>query len=153
MLRAIIRTSSILLLCALPSLTAEAQTTVTNPKVVEFDPSADHAAVSADGQSMVSRYDLQIYLQGATQPVSTASLGKPAPAADGKIRVDFSTILVGWPLADGQLRGACRSRRADRHRSERRLKPLRVPVDRHAAALHVRAVGVDGQRGGDRAGR
>jgi hypothetical protein len=49
----------------------------------------------------VSRYDLQIYLQGATQPVTTASLGKPAPAVDGKIRVDFSTILVGWPLADG----------------------------------------------------
>jgi hypothetical protein len=50
---------------------------------------------------MVTRYDLKIYLQGATQPVTTASLGKPAFDADGKIRVDFSTILIGWPLADG----------------------------------------------------
>ena len=48
-----------------------------------------------------TRYDLQVFLQGATQPVTTASLGKPAPAVDGKIRVDFSTILVGWPLASG----------------------------------------------------
>ena len=101
MSKAIIRTALILLLCALPSLTSEGQTTVTNPRVVEFDPSADHAAVAADGQPVVSRYDLQIYLQGATQPVTTASLGKPALAADGKIRVDFSTMLVGWPLADG----------------------------------------------------
>ncbi len=111
--RAIIRTALLLSLCALSPIAAAAQTTVTNPKVVEFDPSADHLAVSADGQALVSRYDLQIFLQGAAQPVSTASLGKPAPDADGKIRVDFSTILVGWPLANGHLRGAGGSRWAD----------------------------------------
>ena len=101
MLRAISRTALIFALCSLPSISSDAQTTVTNPKVVEFDPSADHAAVAGNGQPAVSRYDLQIYLQGAAQPVTTASLGKPALAADGKIRVDFSTILVGWPLATG----------------------------------------------------
>jgi hypothetical protein len=100
-LKSLSRALMILMPCVLAAHTAFSQTTVTNPKVVEFDPSVDHAAVSADGQSLVSRYDLQIYLQGATQPVTTASLGKPALAADGKVRVDFSTILVGWPLADG----------------------------------------------------
>jgi hypothetical protein len=89
------------MICVPAAHTAFAQTTVTNPRIVEFDPSADHSALSADGQSLVTRYDLQIYLQGATQPVTSASLGKPALAADGKVRVDFSTILIGWPLADG----------------------------------------------------
>jgi hypothetical protein len=100
-IRSFIRVSSALVFCVLQALTAFGQATVTNPKVVEFDPSADHAAVSADGQPLVARYDLQIYLQGATQPVTTASLGKPALDVDGKIRVDFSTIMVGWPLANG----------------------------------------------------
>ena len=101
MLRTIIRTASLFLLCALSSLTAAGQTTVVNPKVVEFDPSADHAALTAEGHALVTRYDLQIFLPGATQPISTASLGKPAADADGKIRVDFSTVLVGWPPANG----------------------------------------------------
>ncbi len=101
MLRLLIRASSILIFCVLQALTASGQTTVTNPKVVEFDPSADHSTLAVDGQQMVTRYDLQIYLQGAAQPVSTASLGKPALDVDGKVRVDFSTILVGWPLANG----------------------------------------------------
>jgi hypothetical protein len=100
-LKSLIRALSILALCAPAAHTAFGQTTVTNPRIVEFDPSADHSTVSADGQPLVTRYDLQIYLQGAAQPVTTASLGKPALAADGKVRVDFSTILIGWPLADG----------------------------------------------------
>jgi len=99
--RALICTALLLSLVALWPITAAAQTPVINPRIVEFDPSADHAAVSAEGQPLVSRYDLQIFLQGATQPVTTASLGKPAPDADGKVRVDFSTILVGWPLGTG----------------------------------------------------
>jgi hypothetical protein len=100
-LRAIIRIASILVLCALSSLAASGQTNVTNPKVVEFDPSADHSTLTADGQPMVSRYDLQIFLQGATLPITTTRLGKPAADADGKLRVDFSAILIGWPLANG----------------------------------------------------
>jgi hypothetical protein len=90
----------IVLFAALP-LTVSAQTNPINPKIVEFDPSLDQAALTADGQPMVARYDLLVFLQGATQPVTTTSLGKPSPDLDGKIRVDFSTILVGWPLVNG----------------------------------------------------
>lgn len=100
--RAILRTSLLLILSALSSFTVAAQTNVTNPKVVEFDPSLDHSALTADGQPMVARYDLQVFLLGATQPITTTSLGKPAAdPADGKIRVDFSTLVVGWPLGNG----------------------------------------------------
>jgi hypothetical protein len=87
-------------LCATSALVASAQN-VQNPKTVEFDPSADHDAVTSGGESLVERYDLLVFLQGASAPISTASLGKPAADADGKIRVDFSTLLVGWPLANG----------------------------------------------------
>jgi hypothetical protein len=92
----------VVLLCVIPSVPAWSQTTtVVNPKVVEFDPSVDHSVMTAGGEPMVSRYDLQVFLQGATQPIASANLGKPSPDPDGKIRVDFSTILVGWPLATG----------------------------------------------------
>jgi hypothetical protein len=72
-----------------------------NPNIVEFDPSSDDAATRPDGQPVVQRYELRVFLQGASQPVTTADLGKPAPDSDGKIRVDFSTHLVAWPLANG----------------------------------------------------
>ena len=101
MLRAILRTSFLIVLFAALPLTVSAQTNPINPKIVEFDPSLDQAALTADGQPMVARYDLLVFLQGATQPVTTTSLGKPSPDLDGKIRVDFSTILVGWPLVNG----------------------------------------------------
>jgi len=48
-------------------------TPVLNPKVVEFDPSADHAATTATGEPMVSRYELQLILLGASQPMTTVS--------------------------------------------------------------------------------
>jgi hypothetical protein len=88
------------LLCALAVVPAHAQTVV-NPRTVEFDPSADHATMTADSQPVVQRYDLQIFTVGGTSPYSTASLGKPAPQADGKIRVDFSGLVSPWPLPDG----------------------------------------------------
>lgn len=87
-------------LCGLAALPASAQTVV-NPKTVEFDPSADHFALTADNQPLVQRYQLQIFAVGAAQPTSTADLGKPAPGTDGKIHVDFSVLLAGWPLGDG----------------------------------------------------
>ncbi|HEX7486858.1 MAG TPA: BACON domain-containing protein [Vicinamibacterales bacterium] len=101
MLRAIIRVGWFFGVCVLSSLAAFGQANVINPKVVEFDPSADHSALTADGQPLVTRYDLQIFLQGATQPTTTTSLGKPAIETDGKIRVDFSTLITPWPLASG----------------------------------------------------
>jgi hypothetical protein len=100
-LRAIIRVGWFFGVCVLSSLAAFGQANVINPKVVEFDPSVDHSALTADGQPLVTRYDLQIFLQGATQPTTTTSLGKPAIETDGKIRVDFSTLITPWPLAGG----------------------------------------------------
>ncbi len=87
-------------LCALSPLPTQAQTPV-NPNTVEFDPSADHSGVTPDNQPMVQRYELQIFASGASAPMSTADLGKPSPQTDGKIRVNFSTLLAGWPLGDG----------------------------------------------------
>jgi hypothetical protein len=92
--------AAFILISAVCSGSAHAQTVV-NPRTVEFDPSADHSMLGADSQPIVQRYDLQIYAAGAAQPTTTVSLGKPAPQADGKIRVDFSTLAGGWPLADG----------------------------------------------------
>ncbi len=101
-MQAFLRVGFIVVAGVLAITPAFGQTTaIVNPKVVEFDPSADHSAVSASGESMVTRYDIQVFLQGAAQPFAIASLGKPAPETDGKVRVDFSTALPAWPLADG----------------------------------------------------
>jgi hypothetical protein len=80
--------------------TATAQPVV-NPRIVEFDPSADHAATLADGTPAVDRYDFELYMAGATAPFHTVNLGKPTPESDGKIRVDFSTQVASWPLPGG----------------------------------------------------
>ncbi len=102
MLRDIIRVGCLLIVCALTSPAAFSQTTsVVNPRIVEFDPSADDSALTSDGQPVVMRYDLQIFQQGGTAPLVTVSLGKPAIDTDGKIRVDFSVLVPGWPLPDG----------------------------------------------------
>ena len=78
---------------------ASAQTV--NPRVVEFTPSADHNATNTDGSPVVAHYDFEIYLQGAAEPYYTQTLGKPAPETDGKIRVDFSTMITSWGLPVG----------------------------------------------------
>src|SRR5688572_27776799 len=79
---------------------ASAQTpAVIDPRIVEFDPSPDHSATGSNGLPVLTRYDLELYLLGGTQPVQVANLGKPAPQADGKIRVDFTTLLNPWPAA------------------------------------------------------
>ena len=70
-----------------------------NPRTVEFDPSADH------NTTIVTGYELQFYLLGAVAPFQTVQLGKPAPSADGKIRVDYLSLpglLVSWPLPVSQ---------------------------------------------------
>jgi len=79
---------------------ASAQT-ITNPRIVEFDPSADHSVTLPGGQPAVERYDFEIYIVGATAPFHTVNLGKPAPEADGKIRYDFSSQIASWPLPGG----------------------------------------------------
>jgi hypothetical protein len=78
---------------------ASAQTV--NPRVVEFTPSADHNATNTDGSPVVTHYEFEIYLQGAAEPYYTQTLGKPAPETDGKIRVDFSSLVASWGLPVG----------------------------------------------------
>jgi hypothetical protein len=70
---------------------------VLNPNTAEFSPSADHNTVLPDGSPAVQSYQLELYLIGATSPFQVASLGKPAPQADGKIRVTLSTVLSPLP--------------------------------------------------------
>ena len=78
-------------LTAAPQVAAQ---TVVNPRTAEFNPSPDH-----NNPSLVARYELEFYFQGASQPFQTANLGKPAPQADGKIRVDLLTVLGAFPPA------------------------------------------------------
>jgi len=75
---------------------AHAQSVV-DPTTAEFDPSADHSATASDGTPLVNHYDLEFYLSGATLPFQVLGLNKPAPAADGKIRVNFATLLAALP--------------------------------------------------------
>jgi hypothetical protein len=66
--------------------------TIENPKTVEFDPSPDHDVVT-EGTPLVDRYEMDFFIQGAVQPVLTLNLGKPVPAVDGRIRVNFVALL------------------------------------------------------------
>lgn len=100
MSNASLRTALSAVLCASFAFAASAQDVV-NPTKVEFQPSVDHFVVSASGDPAVLRYDLQFFASGAPQSMATVSLGKPTPESDGRIRVDFSTLLATWPLADG----------------------------------------------------
>lgn len=67
---------------------------VVNPTIAEFTPSPDHSRLASDGTAWVTRYDLGFYLQGASSPFQVASLGKPAPATDGQIRISLSTLTL-----------------------------------------------------------
>jgi hypothetical protein len=68
-----------LAMCASP---AYAQTVVVNPTTVEFTPSVDHNAVSIDGQPMIARYELRIYIEATSALLATIDLGKPTPLAN-----------------------------------------------------------------------
>jgi hypothetical protein len=79
---------------------ADAQT-VQNPQTVEFDPSPDHNSV-IEGTPLVDRYEMDFFVAGNAQPVRALSLGKPAPAGDGRIRVNFAALLT-TPLTPGTV--------------------------------------------------
>ena len=72
---------------------------VSDPRVVEFDPSPDHWTRRDSGQPAVLRYELEMYPLGAASPLLTVDMGKPSPAQDGKIRYDFTSAIAGvtWP--------------------------------------------------------
>ena len=74
---------------------------VSDPRIAEFDPSPDHWATLDGGQPAVVRYELGMYMVGASAPFTTVDMGKPSPDADGKIRYDFSSGVTGWPLPGG----------------------------------------------------
>jgi hypothetical protein len=71
---------------------ASAQTTVINPTTAVFNPSADHTAV-IDTQPVVERYELRIFVQGATTSTAVINLGKPTPSA-GVITTPFSVSIL-----------------------------------------------------------
>ena len=76
--------------------TAAAQPVV-DPAFVEFTVSADHATVDATGQALVMRYDFLLYAQGALTPARVVNLGKPAPGAQGTVRIALASIVSSWP--------------------------------------------------------
>lgn len=88
-------------LLVLGSPAALAAQTVTDPRIAEFDPSADHDAMLVDGQPAVSRYELELFNLGAQEPFHSVDMGKPHPDADGKIRFDFTGQVSAWPLPGG----------------------------------------------------
>jgi hypothetical protein len=67
---------------------------VVNPQYLEFRPSQDHDAVDKGGAPIVERYVLEVYLGGASVPAQKIDLRKPAPAADGLIHVDLSSVPI-----------------------------------------------------------
>lgn len=77
--------------------TAQAQV-VNDPRIAEFDPSPDHWQTLDSGEPAVVRYELGVYIVGASAPFATIDIGKPSPDADGKIRYDFASGVAGWPL-------------------------------------------------------
>lgn len=71
-------------------------TTVVNPGVVQFVPSADHNTVEPLlGGALVTKYELRVYLQSnPTTTVATQDLGKPTPGTDGTIQVGVDPTAV-----------------------------------------------------------
>ena len=71
---------------------------VDNPRIAEFDPSPDHWETLENGEPAVVRYELGMYLLGASAPFATVDMGKPSPGADGRILFDFASRVAGWRL-------------------------------------------------------
>jgi all-beta uncharacterized protein/BACON domain-containing protein len=69
-----------------------------DPNFLEFTVSADHDAVDENGQPLVLRYDLFLYVIGATSPQRVVSIGKPTPDAAGAVRIALGAILSPLPV-------------------------------------------------------
>ena len=69
---------------------ALAQTKPPNPRTVEFTPSPDHAAATG--------YTIGYFLPGATDPVQTASIGKPTPNASNVCTATINTMPLAFGL-------------------------------------------------------
>jgi regulation of enolase protein 1 (concanavalin A-like superfamily) len=76
------------------AITIDGVTTSTPPRWAVFQASSDH-------ETLVSRYELEIYsasgVPGVTAPVATSDLGKPTPSSTGEIMVDRSAFFEALP--------------------------------------------------------
>ena len=79
---------------------AQPPAVLVNPTIVQFTPSADHAAIGLDGQALVTRYELRVYTAAAPGVVvSAVDLAKPTPGTDGTIQVAIPPALKTAVLA------------------------------------------------------
>ena len=98
---AIIRRGLVAALLFLSMAAAASAQSITNPTRIEFSPSAPPNALDVrTGTPLVQRYTLDIYRSGSATIVQRVDLGKPAPDADGMIRVNFLALLTA-PLSTG----------------------------------------------------
>jgi hypothetical protein len=84
-------------LFALAATAASAQTV--DPRYLQFTASADHFALTTDGQPLVTGYQMAWYQSGASSPFQILDLGKPIPDSNGAIVVDLNTLLTSAPAA------------------------------------------------------
>jgi regulation of enolase protein 1 (concanavalin A-like superfamily) len=79
------------------SITVSAPPPTTPPRLVVFQASTDHA-------TLVTRYELRIFLSGAdiltAVPLVTSDLGKPTPASNGDITVDRATVFTALAVGN-----------------------------------------------------
>ena len=62
---------------------------VSDPRVAEFDPSPDHWQTLDSGQPAVVRYELGVYMCGASAPFSIAAASQStAPPMPGVVFID-----------------------------------------------------------------
>lgn len=75
--------------------------TVVNPRVLDFDPSPDHARTLGDDptlQPVVTGYRMKIALPTNLMTfVATRDLGKPSPGLDGKISITLPEAFEALP--------------------------------------------------------
>ncbi len=71
--------------------------TVVNPIIVTFTASSDQNATTSSGAPLLTSYELEFYMPGATQPFQTVGLGKPTPDGSNAIAVNFTTLLSPVP--------------------------------------------------------
>ena len=75
-------TLALLLALAACASVVSAQTVVVNPTTVEFPASADHSVLAIDGQPMITKYELRVYVEAGMTLLATLDLGKPTPLAN-----------------------------------------------------------------------
>lgn len=85
-----------------PAVAAQTPTVIVDPVTLEFSPSPDHDALTPDTKlPLVTGYRLQVVNAATHVSVFEATLGKPTPEADGKIRLVRATVAPAPPLVSG----------------------------------------------------